>query len=77
MFGVAPCPTTIFTFGLLLWAKKPIPAYILVILLIWSIIGTMAAVSLQVPQDYGLGIAGIVGTVLVIMRNRDLRSDRA
>jgi hypothetical protein len=46
-----------------------------VIPLIWSIIGTMAAVSLQVPQDYGLGIAGIVGTILVIMRNRDLRSD--
>jgi hypothetical protein len=77
MFGVAPCPTTIFTFGLLLWANKPVPVYILVIPLIWSIIGTMAAVSLQVPQDYGLGIAGIVGTVLVIMRNRDLRSDRA
>ncbi|HSD56665.1 MAG TPA: DUF6064 family protein [Methanotrichaceae archaeon] len=75
MFGVAPCPTTIFTFGLLLWAKKLVSAYILVIPLIWSIIGTMAAVGLQVPQDYGLGIAGIVGTILVIMRNRDLRSD--
>jgi hypothetical protein len=75
MFGVAPCPTTIFTFGLLLWAKKPVPVYILVIPLIWSIIGTMAAVSLQVPQDYGLGIAGIVGTVLVIMRNRDLKKE--
>lgn len=75
MFGVAPCPTTIFTFGMLLWAKKPIPAYILVIPLIWSIIGTMAAISLQVPQDYGLGIAGIVGTILVILRNRDLKNE--
>jgi len=75
MFGVAPCPTTIFTFGLLLWAKKPVPAYVLVIPLIWSIIGTMAAVGLQVPQDYGLGIAGIVGTILAIKRNRDLRRD--
>ncbi len=75
MFGVAPCPTTIFTFGLLLWAKKPVPAYVLVIPLIWSIIGTMAAISLQVPQDYGLGIAGIVGTLLVILRNRDLKNE--
>lgn len=73
MFGVAPCPTTIFTFGLLLWARKPVPAYILAIPLIWSIIGTMAAIGLQVPQDYGLGIAGIVGTVLVILRNRELK----
>jgi len=74
MFGVAPCPTTIFTFGLLLWAKRPVPIYILVVPLIWAIIGTTAAVSLQVPQDYGLGIAGVVGTVLVILRNRDLKS---
>jgi hypothetical protein len=76
MFGVAPCPTTIFTFGLLLWAKKSVPIYILAVPLIWSVIGTMAAVGLQVPQDYGLGIAGIVGTILVILRNRDLRPDR-
>lgn len=75
MFGVAPCPTTIFTFGLLLWAEKPVPAYILVIPLIWSIIGTTAAVGLQVPQDYGLGVAGVVGTILVILRNRDLKTD--
>lgn len=73
MFGVAPCPTTIFTFGLLLWAKGPVPAYILAIPLIWSIIGTMAATGLQVPQDYGLGIAGIIGTILVILRNHDLK----
>ncbi len=74
MFGVAPCPTTIFTFGLLLWAKRPIPIYILVVPLIWSIIGTMAAVGLQVPQDYGLGIAGIAGTTLAIKINQDLKS---
>lgn len=75
MFGVAPCPTTIFTFGLLLWAKKPVPAYVLAIPLIWAIIGTMAATSLQVPQDYGLGVAGVVGTILVILRNRDLKNE--
>jgi hypothetical protein len=31
MFGVAPCPTTIFTFGMLLWSAKPVPGYLLVI----------------------------------------------
>ncbi len=74
MFGVAPCPSTIFTFGLLLLAKRPVPIYILLVPLIWSIIGTTAATGLQVPQDYGLGIAGTVGTALVILRNRDLKS---
>ncbi len=74
LFGVAPCPSTIFTFGLLLWAKRPVPIYILLVPLIWSVIGTTAAVGLQVPQDYGLGIAGVVGTALIILKNRNLKS---
>jgi len=44
-FGL-PCPTTIFTFGLLLWTVKIVPKYVLVIPLIWSIIGFGAALSL-------------------------------
>ncbi len=75
MFGVAPCPTTIFTFGLLLWTKKPVPVYLIAIPFIWAIIATMAAVSLQVPQDYGLGIAGIIGTILVILQNWGSKQD--
>lgn len=75
MFGLAPCPTTIFTFGLLLWTKRPVPIYLIAIPLIWSIIGTMAATSLHVPQDYGLVIAGIVGTILVILQNWNSKQD--
>jgi hypothetical protein len=29
-----------------------------------------AAVNLRVPQDYGLVIAGILGSVLILIRNR-------
>jgi hypothetical protein len=29
LFGVAPCPTTIFTFGLLLWATRSVPGLFL------------------------------------------------
>ena len=70
MFGVAPCPTTIFTFGVLLWAIKPVPAYLLVIPLLWSIVGMSAAVNLRVPQDYGLVVAGVLGTALILIQNR-------
>jgi hypothetical protein len=70
MFGVAPCPTTIFTFGMLLWATKPVPAHLLVIPFAWSIIGMGAAVSLGIPQDYGLLVAGILSTALILLRNR-------
>lgn len=70
MFGVAPCPTTIFTLGVLLWASKPVPAYLLVIPLLWSIVGMSAAVNLKVPQDYGLVVAGVLGTALILIQNR-------
>jgi len=70
MFGVAPCPTVIFTIGILLWAAKPVLAYLLVIPLLWSIIGMSAAVNLRVPQDYGLVVAGVLGTAFILIRNR-------
>jgi hypothetical protein len=70
MFGVAPCPTTIFTFGILLWTTKSVPVYLLVIPLLWSIVGMSAAVNLHVPQDYGLVVAGVLGTGLILIQNR-------
>ena len=72
-FGL-PCPTTIFTFGILLWTDKKIPKYVLAIPLIWSIIGFGAAVSLGVREDYGLLIAGLLGSILIIIRDRSRKS---
>jgi len=74
VFGVAPCPATIFTFGILLLAVSRVPVYVLIIPLLWSLIGTSAAVHLEVPQDYGLGVAGILGSVLIVVNNRKHRS---
>lgn len=73
MFGVAPCPTTIFTFGILLWAAKSVPLYLLVIPLLWSIVGMSAAVNLRVPQDYGLVVVGVIGTILLVIQNREIK----
>jgi len=70
MFGVAPCPATIFTFGILLWATEPVPGYLLIIPLLWAFIGMSAAVNLRVPQDYGLVVAGVLGTVLILFQSR-------
>jgi hypothetical protein len=70
LFGVAPCPTTIFTFGVLLWAIAKVPWYTLIIPLLWSLVGFSAAVNLGVPQDYGLVVAGVLGTVLLVILRR-------
>lgn len=68
-FGV-PCPTTIFTFGLLLWTDRRIPLYLLPIPLAWSLIGFWAAISLGVTEDFGLLAAGLICALLLIVRDQ-------
>jgi uncharacterized protein DUF6064 len=55
-FGL-PCPTTILTLGLLVWAR-PRPWSLLVIPLLWSAVGASAAVQLGMWEDLGLVAAG-------------------
>lgn len=73
MFGVAPCPTTIFTFGILLWTRRRVPYWLLVIPGLWSVIGFMAAINLTIYEDAGLLVAGILGISLIIYRNQQLK----
>jgi uncharacterized protein DUF6064 len=63
-FGL-PCPTTIFTIGLLLWATPTMPRTVLVIPMIWSALGLSAAVNLGVREDFGLLAAGVLAAVVL------------
>jgi Family of unknown function (DUF6064) len=62
-FGT-PCPTTIFTLGMLLFAERPVPKSVFVVPLFWAAVGSMAAFQLGVRQDLGLLAAG--STVLAV-----------
>jgi hypothetical protein len=74
VFGVAPCPLVIFTFGVLLLAD-PLPLRLLIVPLLWSLVGGSAAFLLQVPQDWALLLSGIlVGTALLLDRRHRERS---
>ncbi|HER40178.1 MAG TPA: hypothetical protein ENO10_03065 [Salinimicrobium catena] len=64
-FGL-PCPTTIFTFGILLFSARRVPWYIFIIPLVWSFIGFFAAVNLSMKEDYSLLIAGLIGALFLI-----------
>jgi hypothetical protein len=67
-FG-APCPSTIFTLGLLLWTTNKVKPYLFILPFLWSIVGFLAALSLGVFEDVGLLLAGVVGTALLTMRS--------
>ncbi|MDR2947325.1 MAG: DUF6064 family protein [Candidatus Adiutrix sp.] len=54
-----PCPTTIFTFGLLGLQAAAIKKRFMIIPLIWSFIGLYAAVSMGVYQDVVMPIAAL------------------
>ena len=76
MFGVASCPTTIFTLGLLLWAEPRVPTALLVIPLLWTLIGSTAVVVLGVTEDFGLFVAGVLGTANLVVRQRSFTAMR-
>jgi hypothetical protein len=69
-FGVAPCPATIFTFGILLMIDKKFPKYILIIPLIWLVIGFFAAINLGIKEDIGLLLSGIITAILILFRKQ-------
>jgi Family of unknown function (DUF6064) len=70
MFGVAPCPTTIFTLGLFLWASAAVPWTLIVIPILWAVIGFTAAFMLGVKEDFGLLVAGVLGLNLMAVNRR-------
>jgi len=74
MFGVTPCPVTIFTFGLLLLATKPIPRLVFVVPFVWSLIGGSAAVLLSIPQDWLLLVSGFVSISIILVSERNALS---
>lgn len=70
MFGVTPCPVTIFTFGMLLLTSARVARWLLVIPLIWSLIGGSAAFLLGIPQDWLLLASGVITLPLMVMQDR-------
>jgi hypothetical protein len=72
LFGVAPCPTTIFTFGLLLWTEAKVPKYLLIIPLIWGMLTIGAALTLGIREDFALPVASLLSTALLLWRDRSM-----
>jgi Family of unknown function (DUF6064) len=70
MFGVAPCPVTIFTFGLLLMTTRRFSHWLLLIPFIWSLIGGSAAILLDVRQDWLLLVSGLIAVPIIVIRER-------
>ena len=67
-FGL-PCPTTIYTVGILLWGRH-LSLAPFVIPVIWCVIGATAAMSLGVYEDAALLLAALASVILVLRHRR-------
>ncbi|MCO6411492.1 MAG: hypothetical protein J5I92_01990 [Thiogranum sp.] len=68
-FGL-PCPTTIYTIGVLALASGAGIRAVLAVPILWCLAGSQAAFLLDVRPDLGLVFAGIVGLVLCVRAAR-------
>lgn len=66
-FGL-PCPTTIFTLGMLILSLNRLQWYIYLFPLLWSIVGVTAAINLSITEDFALGVSGAIALVFLLLK---------
>jgi hypothetical protein len=65
-----PCPTVIFTFGLLLLTTSPLPSWLLAIPFLCGLVGFSAVWVFGILEDVGLLVAALLGAGLLLYRER-------
>ncbi len=74
-FGL-PCPTTIFTIGIFCLTVESLSRLVLIVPIIWSAIGSIAAFRFGVFEDLGLLAAGIIAVLLLCVPLKRKHSSR-
>jgi hypothetical protein len=70
LFGLSPCVTVFFAFGLLLWARPPAPKYVLLLPLAWALNAAPGNIAMGHVPDFGLILVGMITVGLIIWRDR-------
>jgi uncharacterized protein DUF6064 len=70
LFGLAPCVTVFFAFGLLLWARPPLPKYVLLLPLAWALQAAPGNIAMGHVPDFPLILVGMITAGLIIWRDR-------
>jgi len=72
VFGIAPCPLTIFSLGLFQWSDRKMPIVIVLIPFIWALTGIMPVLALNVWADIGELLSAIIGLPLILYQRSKL-----
>ncbi len=76
IFGTAPFPVCIFTFGMLLCTDKRVTTPLLIIPLFWSVSGIINMTIYRVYADIGAFIFGIAGFIIILYRDKQRESQK-
>ena len=76
-FGMFPCPTVIFSLGMLLWTDKKFPAYILIFPVLNALSGFIPAFIIGIIEDIGLIISGLLALTMIFYRNKRQHSSES
>ena len=71
IFGIFPCPVTIFSFGIFLWTDKKVNLILIILPLIYALCGILPVLLYEVLADLGLIIFGILGFSLITYRDKN------
>jgi hypothetical protein len=61
--------TVVVFFGLLLWARPPVPKYLMLVPLAWSLGAAPPDLARGVAGDYGMLVAALITVGLIIWRD--------
>jgi hypothetical protein len=70
VFGLAPCVTVVFAFGLLLWARPPAPLYLLPLLLAWALNAAPGNLAMGHAADFVLIPVVVITALVLLWRDR-------
>ena len=71
-FGMFPCPTVIFTLGILLWTAGKIPFYVLILPLLYALSGFIPVFVIGINEDIGLIISGLLFILMLDLKHKYL-----
>lgn len=64
-----PCPSTLFSFGIFLFASNRLPRYLMIIPSLWAVVGLSAAINFGVLQDFMLIISAVAANIFLLKKN--------
>ena len=70
VFGVAPTPTVIFSFGVLMFVRPRASLTLLIIPVLWALITGIVLWSVGIPEDALLPVAALVAMALIVRQRR-------